>query len=87
MRFAWLRKKSSTSASTKSEPNPFLKLIMVAYNIIWWIPILLPIVRVIDYRTGFIAFLVITVVRVVVNLLRNNYLKPEQAEHFALRSP
>lgn len=87
MRFAWQKKKSSNSASTQSEPKPFFKLIMVAYNIVWWIPVVLPVIGVIDYRTGFSTFLVVTVVRVAANLFRNNVLKPEHAENFPLRSP
>jgi hypothetical protein len=35
---------------------------------------------------GFIAFFVVTIIRAGVNLLRNNILKPEQAENFPLRS-
>ena len=87
MRFAWQKKNSSNNLSTTKDPAPTYRLVMVAYNIIWWIPIVLPLVGVIDYRTGFLVFLVVTVVRVAVNLLRNNYLKPEQAENFPLRSP
>jgi len=60
---------------------------MVAYNVVWWIPIVLPFVGTIDYRTGFIAFFIVTLIRLVANLLRNNVLKPEQAESFPLRSP
>ena len=60
---------------------------MVAYNVAWWIPIILPFTNTIDYRTGFIAFLVVTLIRLVANLIRNNVLKPEQAESFPLRAP
>jgi len=57
---------------------------MVAYNVAWWIPIVLPFVGTIDYRTGFIAFFIVTLIRLVANLLRNNVLRPEQAESFPL---
>lgn len=60
---------------------------MVAYNVIWWIPVILPIIRVINYHTGFMAFLVVTIIRLIANLLRNNVVNPEQAENFPLRAP
>jgi hypothetical protein len=58
---------------------------MVAYNVIYWIPIILPFTTIISYRTGFIAFFVVIIIRAVANLVRNNVLKPEQAENFPLR--
>jgi hypothetical protein len=87
MRFAWQRKKSSVQVSVTDEPSLLQRLIMIAYNVVWWVPIVLPVVRVIDYPTGFVTFLVVTIIRVTANLLRNNVLKPEQAERFPLRSP
>jgi len=85
MRFAWLRKNSANDVSVKqSFPN---RLTLVAYNVVWWIPILLPFTKTIDYRTGFITFAVITVVRAGANLYRNNILTLEKAESFPLRAP
>lgn len=85
MRFALLRENSDTNELIKqSFAN---RLIYIGYNIIWWLPILLPIIKVIDYRTGFIAFLIITIFRAIANLYRNNFLTTEQAEHFPLRAP
>ena len=66
--------------------HPF-NLIMIAYNVIWWIPIILPFTGLIDYNAGFIAFFIITMIRLGANLLRNNILGPEQAVEFPLRSP
>ena len=63
------------------------RLIYIAYNIIWWIPIVLPFTRVIDYQQGFILLFVITMIRAAANLYRNNVLSPEQAAYFPLRSP
>ena len=60
---------------------------MIAYNVAWWIPIILTFTKTIDYNTGFIAFFAVTVIRLVANLIRNNVLKPEQGENFPLRSP
>ena len=63
------------------------RFIYIAYNVIWWIPIVLPFTRVIDYRAGFILLFVITLIRAAANLYRNNVLSPEQAAYFPLRSP
>jgi hypothetical protein len=87
MRFAWQNKKSGDQVSITKKPSLFLRYVMIVYNVIWWIPIALPVIGVIGYHTGFMAFLVITIVRVVVNFLRNNVLNPEQAEYFPLRAP
>jgi hypothetical protein len=59
----------------------------VAYNIIYWIPIILPFTPIIDYLTGFIAFFVVIIIRAIANLIRNNLLTLEQAEIFPLRIP
>lgn len=48
---------------------------------------ILPFTKIIDYRTGFIAFFVVIIIRDVANLYRNNILKWEQAEIFPLRIP
>jgi hypothetical protein len=85
MRFAWLREKSGDPAP--APPSAINRLIMVAYNLIWWAPIVLGFFKVIDYRTAFITFLIITIFRAIVNVVRNNVLTPEQAETFPLRSP
>jgi hypothetical protein len=85
MRFAWLREQSGNEAPVaQSTVN---RLVFVAYNVIWWIPILLPFTKAIDYQMGFVAFLVITIIRAIANLFRNNVLKGEQAEYFPLRAP
>ena len=63
------------------------RLIYIAYNVFFWIPIVLPFTRIIDYRTGFILLFVVTVIRAAANLYRNNVLSPEQAAYFPLRSP
>ena len=58
-------------------------LTFVAYNVVWWIPVVLPFTKIIDYRTGFIAFFVVTVIRAGANLYRNNVLTLEQAANGA----
>jgi hypothetical protein len=85
MRFAWLRKNSVNDISV--EQSFTNRLIYIAYNVIWWIPIVLPFIKIIDYRTGFIAFFIVTIIRAVANLYRNNVLTPEQAESYPLRAP
>ena len=85
MRFAWLKQQSSDSVSV--EQSTVNRVIFIAYNAIWWAPIVLRLINVIDYRTGFIAFAAITVLRACANLYRNNVLTPEQAERFPFRAP
>ena len=85
MRFAWLRENSPNHVSVKQSLTN--RLIFIAYNVVWWIPVVLPFTGTIDYRTGFIAFFVVTIIRAVANLYRNNVLTPEHAENFPLRAP
>ncbi len=85
MRFAWLREKSGEL--TPAQPSAVNRLIMVTYNLIWWIPIVLGFFKVIDYRPAFITFFVITIFRAIANVVRNNLLRPEQGETFPLRAP
>ena len=84
MRFAWINKDSANDVPT--EQSPINRVIYIAYNLIWWIPIVLVVFKIIDYQTAFIALFVLTAIRAVVNLFRNNVLNPQQAENFLLRS-
>ncbi len=84
MRFAWICKDSADDIPVKE--SSIRRVIYIAYNLIWWIPIVLAVIKIIDYWTAFIALFVLTVIRAVVNLYRNNVLNPEQAESFPLRS-
>jgi hypothetical protein len=83
MRFAWLRKNSAGHVSGKQATSN--QLIRMAYNVAWWIPILLTFIGTIDYSTGFVAFAIITLVRLVANLYLNNVLEAQQAESFPFR--
>ncbi len=84
MRFAWLNKDSDNDRPI--EQNLTRRLIYIAYNIFWWIPIVLAVTKIIDYWMAFIALFVLTAIRAVVNLYRNNVLNPERGESFPLRS-
>jgi hypothetical protein len=85
MRFAWLQKNSANHVPVKeSLPG---RLIFIVYNVVWWIPMVLVIAKIIDPRAGFLAFFVITLIRAIANLIRNNVLTLEQAEIFPFRAP
>lgn len=84
MRFAWLQKQSENAVS--GEQSTSNRLTYIAYNAVWWIPILLVLIGVIDPAAGFISFTIITVLRLVANLYRNNVMDPEQAVTFPFRA-
>ena len=84
MRFAWLRKNSPDHAAVKLEGRN--RLIRMVYNAVWWVPIVLTLLQVIDYDTGFILFAIITIVRLGANLYLNNVLQPERFESFPFRA-
>ena len=89
MRFAWQKKNSGGGSSENSTGKGFthpLNLTMIAYNIVWWVPLVLALTGAISYPAAFIAFLAITVGRLIINLVRNNVLRPEAAVAFPLRS-
>ncbi|MCP4223013.1 MAG: hypothetical protein GY773_06700 [Actinomycetia bacterium] len=85
MRFAWLRTKAGSEQAPAASPAG--RLLLVAYNVVWWVPIALAVVGVLSYRSAFLSFLVITIFRAVANLYRNNVLPVEVAQRFPLRSP
>lgn len=84
MRFAWLRKKEGIPEPTMGTAA---RLIYFGYNVIWWFPVVFVILGVWSYRAGAIGFTVVTVVRALANLYRNNMLPVEAAQRFPLRSP
>ena len=87
MRFVWLREKSADHVSVKQAFFHPLALIRFAYNAVFWV-FLLPFFTSMEYRTGFIAFSVIIIVRLVLNLYTNNILHtPEQFERHPFRIP
>ena len=85
MRFAWLRKNSANNVSVKqgfSQPQVYIRM---AFNATFWIALLFPFIGIIDYGTGLLAFLVVTIMRLVANIYRINVIRPEQADNFPLR--
>ena len=88
MRFAWLRENSTDYVSIQQEFTHPLALIRKAYNAAFWI-FLLPFFSTMEYSTGFMAFSVIILVRLALNLYTNNLLglTPEQYDSFPFRIP
>jgi nicotinamide riboside transporter PnuC len=85
MRFAWQRKNSADKDSAKQSSTN--RIIYITYNVVYWLPIVLTFTKVNDYRTGFITFSVILIIRAAANLYRNNAPTADKGEYFVLRSP
>ena len=85
MRFAWIKKNSTNEGLAGYASASSLSLVRTVYNVAWWLPILLTFLRVIDYRTGFIVFTVVTFARLAANLYVNNVLEPVQFDSFPFR--
>lgn len=85
MRFAWLRKTTfSDRTFTSSGPN---RALLFSYNLVWWIPVILPFTNLISFHAGFVAFFLVTLLRSIMNAYRINVLPPEKAMMFPFRSP
>lgn len=85
MRFAWLRTEqeiADTQASGGAD-----RFLHVAYNVIWWVPVALPLIGATSYFAGLVAFLTVTFVRAAVNVYRVNIMPVDRADRFPLRSP
>jgi hypothetical protein len=61
--------------------------IYVAYNIAYWMPLMLALTNTMDDSTAFSACAVIIAVRSVLHLYRNNIFTAEQAMRFPFRAP
>jgi hypothetical protein len=70
-------------------PKPKLRgarrFIFFVYNIIYWLPMVLPFTPVMDYSTGFILLFSLIVIKTIINAYRTNFLTLEQGERFPLR--
>ena len=88
MRFAWLKENAADYVAVKQAFTHPLALIRRAYNTVFWI-FLVPFFTAIDYSIGFVAFTVIILVRLCLNLYTNNFLNltPEQFESYPFRIP
>lgn len=84
MRFAWLRTKEGRDAPAVTATE---RLTLIAYNVAWWVPVVMPILGVISYRAGFVAFSAVTMVRALVNGYRINVMPIAAAERLPLRQP
>ena len=83
----WKRKRLGGPGPAKLKGTDPLHLIFVAYNVAYWIPIVIPFTPIMSYRTGFILVFGVIIFRAVANLCRVNALTLEQAERFPLRIP
>ncbi len=63
------------------------RLILVVYNLTWWVPVLLAVLGILSFWAGSLGFVTISVLRAVVNVCRINALPIEAAQRFPLRSP
>ena len=85
MRFAWLRRREG-----RDEPpvmTRLQRLLFIAYNVIWWVPVVLAILGIVSFWSGALGFLIISVARAAVNSYRINVMPVAAAERFPLRSP
>lgn len=73
----------------KDEISPGLLAypIFVAYNIAYWLPLVLALTNRLDDSTAFSACAVMIAVRDVFHVYRNNALTAEQAMRFPFRAP
>lgn len=85
MRFARLR--SNNEAGEPPSLASVDRLIFLAYNAIWWVPVVLAILGILSFWVGSVSFVVISVVRALINAYRNNAMSIESAQRFPLRSP
>ena len=89
MRFAWIRENTPTEEPVTQDSNKMLSTLRAAYNAVFWIFLLPFIFAKINYSFGFIAFTLVILVRLVINLYVNNFrdFTPEQFESYPFRIP
>ena len=63
------------------------RMVFVAYNVIWWVPVILAVLGIVSFWAGSLGFLIMNMLRAAVNAYRNNLLPVEAAQRFPLRSP
>jgi len=85
MRFAWLKENSAEDDSIEQVSAYPATIIRKIYNAVFWI-FLLPLLTLIEYRTGFIIFTINIFIRLSANLYVNiRDLGPNEFEQFPLR--
>ena len=89
MRFAWLQENSTDRELAKQSGAHPLALIRATYNIVFWVFLLPFLFAKIDYGSGFLWFSIVIFIRLVLNLITNNFLKltPQQFEGYPFRIP
>ncbi len=85
MRFAWLRDNERPARAVQLGGSD--RVVLIAYNLVWWLPIPAAVFGAISYDAGFVCFLLITAARAAVNGYRVNVLPVERGIRFPLRSP
>ena len=88
MRFAWIRENSDTPTESPQKWSHPLALIRMFYNLAFWV-FLIPFFTVVEDRVGFLAMTVVIGVRLVLNLVTNNFLNlsPEEFDRYPFRIP
>jgi hypothetical protein len=88
MRFAWIRENETDTTAAQAQTSTF-SFIRMIYNLAFWIFLPPFFSNRIDYSFGFIAFSIVILVRLSLNLYTNNLLKPtpEQYTRFPFRIP
>lgn len=86
-RFAWDREKTVGGEPKRLGIDHPSTWILIIYNVVYWIPMLLPWTSLMTYRAGVVGVSVIIAIRTAANLYRNNVLTFERAEVFPLRIP
>jgi hypothetical protein len=89
VRFAWLQENSTNRELVKQSSVHPMALIRAAYNIVFWVFLIPFLFSAIDYGSGFIWFSTVIFIRLVLNLITNNFLKltPQQFEQYPFRIP
>ena len=67
--------------------NSAERLLFVAYNVVWWVPLALPLFTSVSYFAGAVLFAATTALRALINVYRINVMPEEKAQRFPLRSP
>ena len=67
--------------------NPTERLLFIGYNVVWWVPLALPLFTPVSYYAGAVLFVATTVLRAIINVYRINFMAIEAAQRFPLRIP